>query len=322
MTSSRHSLSFVPPLLPNQNIYSWEAVFHEMSGNASVNETRLQLCGSVKGGRHFHMPSHLDALCASTQLALGTPEDIVRIATTLPYYTRFRNPDVAASVLKQVRGKSSYGIAQSLGMASTHIYQHPPRRSCLHCIQADKSEFGFAYWRRDHQLPGVLVCQQHGTTLLSLPYEHDSIHSQLVLWPDADWHLTTVGDLPDWSTTTRITLHRLALLAAEMARGGLVGNYSMRKMKNVCLPILCERNLIAPDGSLILPQALHEYRDHFSSVAAVPEIEAAAQSSIRPFLFVLRQVDHRTHPLEWMLLIDWLFGDWPTFQERYRLVIA
>jgi hypothetical protein len=91
----RRSLSFVPSLLPNQTLYSWEEVFHEMSGNATVDETRLQLCGSVKGGRHFHIPSHLDALCASTQLVLGTSDVIAQTATTLPYYTKFRPAKIA-----------------------------------------------------------------------------------------------------------------------------------------------------------------------------------------------------------------------------------
>jgi hypothetical protein len=109
MTSRRPSLSFIPPLLPNQTIYYWVAVFHEMSGNATVDETRLQLFGSAKAGQHFHIPSHLDTFCASTQLMLGTTEALVRIATTLPYYTQFSTPNVAARVLEQVRGKSAYG---------------------------------------------------------------------------------------------------------------------------------------------------------------------------------------------------------------------
>lgn len=321
MTPNRVSLSFVPPLLPNQTLYSWEAVFHEMSGNATVDETRLQLCGTVKGGRHFHIPSHLNALCASTQLTLGPPEFIVKTATTIPFYTQFRTQNVAASALKRIRGNSSYGIAQSLGMAKTGVYSHPPRRSCFQCIQADKAEYGFAYWRRDHQLPGVLICPKHGAALLSLPYDHDSIYSQTVLWPDDDWNLMNTSTLPDWPTDTRITLHRLALLAADMAKGELAGGYSERKMKNACLTVLRERNLTAPDGSLVLPQALHEYGRHFKCVACIPEIAAATQGSIRPILYLLRQRHSRTHPLEWMLIIDWLFGEWTSFQECYQQAI-
>lgn len=90
-----------------------------MSGNSTADESLVQTFALMRKGLHFHIPSHLDAFCASTQLALGSAETIVQTATTLPYYTRFRSPDVAASVLKLVRGNSSHGVAQALGMAKT-----------------------------------------------------------------------------------------------------------------------------------------------------------------------------------------------------------
>lgn len=108
-------------LLPNQTLYSWWEVFHEMSGNSTANESLVQTFALTRKGLHFHIPSHLDAFCASTQLALGTAETIVRAATTLPFYTMFRSPDVTARVLKLVKGNSSHGVAQTLGMAKTEM---------------------------------------------------------------------------------------------------------------------------------------------------------------------------------------------------------
>lgn len=124
MTSKRANLSFVPLLLPNQTIYSWGAVFHEKSGNSTVDQTRLQLFGTARGRWHFHIPSHLNELCASTQLRLGTPEAIVRDATTIPYYTQFRDPSVVSSVLEQVRGNNSRGLARDLGMTRSAFNAH------------------------------------------------------------------------------------------------------------------------------------------------------------------------------------------------------
>lgn len=36
---------------------------------------------------------------------------------------------------------------------------------CRDCVAADQAEFGFSYWRRDHQLPGRERCACHGTML-------------------------------------------------------------------------------------------------------------------------------------------------------------
>lgn len=328
MQSNRPKLSFVPPLLPDQTLYSWVVVFHELSGNASINETRQQLCGTIGGGRHFHMPSHLDTLCASTQLAIGTPEDIVRTATILPYFTQFRLPKVVATTLRRARGESSYGVTQSLGMAATNS-PHPPRRSCRECIQQDMESFGFSYWRRSHQLPGVLVCQQHRTRLLSLPYDHASISKMNILWPDNDWSSTNAADRwPNGPVTTLDTLHRLSILAVGMVTGELDGGYSVQSMKNACVLFLHERNLIARDGSLAIPMALSNYRSHFAEIMMIPEMAAATQGSIRPILSLWEHTRYRAHPryrvhpLEWMLVIDWLFGNWQTFQECYQRAVS
>lgn len=107
MATRRIPLSFIPPLLPDQTLYSWVTVFHEMSGNASKEETLLQIFGSEKAGRQFHIPSHLDAFCASTQRALGDPGQLINTATILPSYLRFRTNDVAADVLQRVRGNQT-----------------------------------------------------------------------------------------------------------------------------------------------------------------------------------------------------------------------
>jgi hypothetical protein len=250
-------------------------------------------------------------------LALGTPETLIQIATTVPYYTRFRTPSVSARILKLARGNSSYGVAQALGMAKTTIYTPPPRRSCYQCAQDDIAELGYAYWRRDHQLPGVLVCPKHGKLLLSLPYDHRDIHNENFLWPDEDWNLMGASASPNLPTTTLVTLSRLAMLAIDMAKDNLIESYSIRKMRITFLSILHKRGLIAPDGSLEVTPALHDYGHHFSSVLEIPEIAAAAQTSIRPIVYALRQTNCRIHPLEWMLLIDCLFGDWSIFKEHY-----
>lgn len=318
MTSKRPMLSFVPPVLPNQTIYSWGAVFHEMSGNSTVDQTRLQLFGTTRGRWDFHIPSHLNELCASTQLRLGTPEVIVRDATIIPYYTKFRAPSVTANVLDKVRGSGIGALARDLGMTRSTFTAHPPRRSCHECVLADDEKYGFAYWRRDHQLPGVLVCQTHGTPLLELPYGRDLVQREIFLWPNDDWSLRDAQSMPIWSEATLNALKHLAQLAPDMAGGHLEGVYSMQKMRNTCLSALQERNLTATDRSLNLSLALRDYGDHYAPLKGLPEFASAIQRSIEPVLFLLGGTEHRTYPLEWMLIIDWLFGNWATFHEEYE----
>ncbi len=44
---------------------------------------------------------------------------------------------------------------------------------CPDCVAEDKAFWGFAYWRRTHQLPGIDCCPKHGTPLQWAPSEAD-----------------------------------------------------------------------------------------------------------------------------------------------------
>ncbi|CUR72914.1 hypothetical protein BN2905_21970 [Achromobacter xylosoxidans] len=45
-------------------------------------------------------------------------------------------------------------------------------RYCPACVQADEDTFGFAYWRRDHLVPGVDLCFVHDLPLVIFKTEH------------------------------------------------------------------------------------------------------------------------------------------------------
>ena len=65
MAARRLPLSFIPPFLPDQTLYSWVTMFHELSGNASEEETLIQLFGSDKAGHQFYIPSQERPPCPS-----------------------------------------------------------------------------------------------------------------------------------------------------------------------------------------------------------------------------------------------------------------
>lgn len=44
--------------------------------------------------------------------------------------------------------------------------KHP--RYCWQCAQEDRSSLGFSYWRRAHQIPGLLWCAKHSSHLLTV----------------------------------------------------------------------------------------------------------------------------------------------------------
>jgi len=324
MATRRLPLSFIPSFLPDQTLYSWVATFHEQSGNASEEETLIRLFGSDKAGHQFHIPSHLDAFCVVTQLCLGNVEQIVSQATILPAYLNFRPTSIATDALQRVSGNMTAGVAQMLRMASSWLYGSPPRRVCHLCAEEDYFNFGTAYWHRSHQLPGYLVCTQHETKLHSTRMDSHDKRRRGFLTPTLDLHNTCAKASDSSHSKEELRqLMRLSVLAMEMGSRPLPCCYSRATMRRTCVSALQSRNLFREDATDCILQAGRDYTDHFRIVAGIPELACVlSQRSTRPLWCLLSNTQLPDHPLEYLLLIDWLFGDWDTFIREYRKHLA
>lgn len=317
----RTPLSFIPPLLPDQTLYSWVTVFHEMSGNVSEEETLLQIFGSDKAGRQFHIPSHLDAFCASTQCTLGGPEQVLSTATVLPAYLRFRSNHVALDVLRRVRGNHTAGVSQTLRLARSRFYTFAPRRICRQCAEDDLANHGIAYWHRAHQLPGALVCIWHGTTLYSTPIICNGQRMGRFVAPAQDLgRINAERTLHRYSEEENHILNRLAFLANKLTTQSFAGGYSRSVMRQTCIAALKARNLFCDDVIECLLKATQNYTDHFRKVSWIPDLACVfTQRSATALWSILSNTQHPEHPLEYLLLIDWLFGSWETFSLQYTM---
>lgn len=50
----------------------------------------------------------------------------------------------------------------------SHLWLSAPSgklRACQNCVTSDINDFGFSYWRRSHQLPGLIRCHRHRTPI-------------------------------------------------------------------------------------------------------------------------------------------------------------
>jgi len=88
---------------------------------------------------------------------------IVRDYTSLPYFVYFlpeqHRYEYASKLATE---KFSHPIAMSLGLSMFPTPAAPPHpRYCPQCAVSQIQEFGFSFYSRHHQLPGVLVCTEH-----------------------------------------------------------------------------------------------------------------------------------------------------------------
>lgn len=111
-------------------------------------------------GRNISSHSSVITSHAGIARAFGMDlEEFIRNHTLLPYTTAFMpqhdRDRIVTSVLANHHNICTAAISQNATKAISHL------KLCATCKAEDLKRYGETYWRRSHQLPGVLLCSTH-----------------------------------------------------------------------------------------------------------------------------------------------------------------
>lgn len=164
-------LSFFPTPYPDELLYSILARYHIRSGNTGPKLTLGELFGSNDAISTVDLPYNLAALAENlSSISQLTIEELLQNHTLYPFYAPFLPPERANEVVEAMKSESGCGIHGRVGVRPSSIKTPRFFRFCPRCIKHGQYAYGELYWHRIHQVPGVLVCPQHGELL-----QHSSI---------------------------------------------------------------------------------------------------------------------------------------------------
>ncbi|HEX8239716.1 MAG TPA: TnsD family Tn7-like transposition protein [Allosphingosinicella sp.] len=158
-------LAYIPKLYEDELFYSLAARYHRHVMNVSYTSTNEELFGTRSIRATFDLPSHLPLFCA--RLPAGrvlTPDGLAVDHTHLPYHVAFLPAARRKEAFERMAGGSA-SIHIWLGLNASVVPQVSALRFCPECCGEMLSQEGELWWRRSHQLPGVLVCPDHGCLL-------------------------------------------------------------------------------------------------------------------------------------------------------------
>lgn len=149
---------FFPQSLPDETFSSRVARYQLMTGNASTTATFKELFGQANFALEQIVPPHLETLAARLPGEPGvTLHSFLRENTLLPLFQPFL-------------GKREQGVGRTSlinRLPRRVVGKHGHAHLCIQCMVEADERFGFGYWHRSHQAPGVSACWKHGSLLLS-----------------------------------------------------------------------------------------------------------------------------------------------------------
>ncbi len=158
-------LGSFPTPYPDELLYSVVARYHVRSGNKSFRQTHEELFETIElQPDKIVLPNNLNFLVS--QLPQGskiTVESLIKRNTLYPFFRTFLTPIEIYSFKNLLREKSSISISKAAKISDKE--RNKVLKFCPKCHVEDEQKYGEAYWHRQHQIPGMLVCLKHETPL-------------------------------------------------------------------------------------------------------------------------------------------------------------
>ena len=160
------ALAYFPQIYPGELLYSVLARYHRHMGAPSPIQSTEAVFGRRLIVASIDLPGYVQALSGRLPPGFGwTADRMIDELTLLPYYTGFQPEGVSRRARIAMKSGQTDGLFVRLGMAAFRVGRVTRLRFCPECLREMQARYGETYWRRDHQLPGVLVCPEHGCPL-------------------------------------------------------------------------------------------------------------------------------------------------------------
>lgn len=305
--------------LPDETLFSWCSRYHRAAANGADKVSARQLFGQSRAGTADDLPGGLDSFAGRTEGFLGDARTLVFERTLLGFYTAFRPENLGHEAVSRMRSQGIGSLKYRLGLLTSGLGANHPLKACPLCMLEDEQTHCVAYWHRAHQWPTALVCLRHGARLMHSDFKTQSAKRFSWALPrdvfrDGETRVGSEGE----DEAQQMRLLRLARISEAVASAS-PGHFSdARKVAKAFRSGLDEHGLLGAGGRLRWGAVLEAACAYFDVGAGTFEgefLKTLATPSVLRRVFDGRGL---THSARYVVLIEWLFGDWARFERAYQ----
>lgn len=236
---------------------------------------------------------------------------VILNATLFPYYTAFQSTDTTEQVFNWMLASEGKAIHTKLGIMAGGVANPKYLRFCPECFEYEIATLGEAYWHRIHQIPGVLVCPDHGCLLHNSNINCSGVRSNAFFPCNEN---TCCFDKNEF--TLNNTEYSLTRDIANDVKW-LIGNYFTIRCKYelegnfryLYLSLLREKGLTSDSFRLHIKPFMSSFRSYYgNNLLTIFESTVSIDNFNCWLLSIVRKQRKACHPLRHILIMKYLCG--------------
>jgi hypothetical protein len=214
-------------------------------------------------------------------------------STHAPYFWPFLLDTQRVKLKASMLGTRSHAVKFSLGIVASRIGAENSLRFCPDCRRSEEAA-GIAVWHRAHQLPGILVCHVHGSTLFDASHVAKKSRHRLFLPRD----VVDARPYPTVQERHRRALIEVARFSASMLFASLLP-IERDQLRSAYSAQLRGLGLLTPMGSTRQARLAEVLRSRWESLVDLPSYQWLRTENW--YSSLLRNRAASMHPLKHLL---------------------
>jgi hypothetical protein len=297
----------IPLQRADETLYSFAARLRRANAAKDDRDACRSMFGYAPNMRVSEFPVNLAYFCQATRGLLGSPEQVLSQMTLAPLFERLGAWPWRKGSAPRPAAVAGYGLS-TLSNGNTHTW-----RACKQCLRQDRACNPYGYWRRAHQLPGVLLCPTHNVLLLACSAPTRQFHNRFILPDEAKFENTFHRIDTAANADALLDLGRFSVAALQDG-----GEYLDATTKQEVIGQALESHaLLSPRGTICREAFATKFLRCFGFLRHHPDFsDAVSFSGVEILCRSLDDPRIWRRCLHQLLLLSWLFGSWEAFKAQ------
>jgi Tn7-like transposition protein D/TniQ len=310
----RVPIANVPTILYDETAYSWYCRLSTLNGDVPPVVLGNRAFNSPYSALAHDLPERVEKLICINNLPLGDAMSFAREHTLAGYFLPF----MSSARIKRIKTYMSDGtpkdIKMHMGVTASRVTGMHPLKSCSRCVETDRRDLGFAYWRLDHQAPSSWVCLRHRILLSMTELQKVPRHYRQWFRPGEQERLPDIANLPKAALNVLDKLSEFSSKVSKLPPGHL----SKDRLSRVYRQAFRGRDLATQQGVLRLQKIVPLIRETYGPCRSLPGFRVLdnVTDDWAGFVGAARPRARPAHPFKHLLLIALVFDRWEDFVDE------